>query len=1149
MRDSKFAVVNELCHELIEKVSPNHDDLPNIQNIVDDSILSLERQINENLLLVDVEKCLKNRNLIWCHDEDNNFVTQERKQFANFDPKDVKELDLKVKLDFCRLIESFISDESSYGIVFVSLPDEYFDSSEDISGNTIVQKLNLALFCVIEALKRSTIVEAKDNWTLFTFDNVEFESSVFGHCYVDFTLKNVTILKQYKTFSLRITCVPQNESMFSLENLLTAENHQQKVSDLQTVIGCITRKNILENLEKNYQSFPSIYKRCIILLHHWVSERKNLRSILTSENLVNLLIIFIKAQQISKNGEQYCDAKVFEVFVEFFKLLGNLTTQNRDSKPGDLNNNASILIQSPFCHQFNIFNHLLNVDVEMLQRYLKSVLSIVRTSTEDISLFNEIFVKKCSLFSDYDLIFTFSLTQSFSRTLSVEDLKSTKCRIDNFVHEKVIPLYREALGTRAQLVEPLRLSKKDLCKGLDAVNEFIPKICIGVKLNCSQQRQIVIKGPLPDNKEGSERFVFLWDKWAELRRFKDGTICYSISFPHASVSRELQRSVTHEILTHITSIHLGGECVDNVAIVSNILESQLRSKQLSFGYFKGTGEEELLEIKNTLEKFESVLCSISKQLPLQITSAKCSNTELCRNTSVLPADTGISSKPCDYKAHNVAEIPKEVNELKLAQKSGHRSINVQIILQTHDKWPSKNVEAVRRLKAAFYSKLAELLKKECSVSFATLDGLYVLYEGAVFNLSIFHPQEVKMLMHETRTPNGAVHWVQSEESKRVQLEQVTTPRLHVLLEGFEQFFPQFGPICRLVKVWINSHLLMFEFGDILVELLVAASLENAFKTGNTPGCMQSGLIEFWSFISSFDFVSNYIRVSLEDPSSETPNSSLTDKAVAVDAKFDLHRDQFPPLTIFTPVNEETSDFTSEVTSALLGRLIKLCSNAHSLTDSAFSCALVGRIQSAKIEQLFTASCQGFDAVIKLHTGKDTDEVKELMKGKKLKELILNVRQELKSDLIKLEAKNQRKTLKPAEHRKLRNAERELKVRARLKIKSIYKEAKKNEKQINSLYRKRNDSNDQYAPFKKARYAFPVFNARMADLVAKRVKSRFGHILYVFSDVYATDATGVWLKFKKNPVAEINEWIEDNRDNIFEEIEMAAGFEVIRNCEK
>jgi len=198
---------------------------------------------------------------------------------------------------------------------------------------------------------------------------------------------------------------------------------------------------------------------------------------------------------------------------------------------------------------------------------------------------------------------------------------------------------------------------------------------------------------------------------------------------------------------------------------------------------------------------------------------------------------------------------------------------------------------------------------------------------------------------------------------------------------------------------------MFEFGDILVELLVAASLENAFKTGNTPGCMQSGLIEFWSFISSFDFVSNYIRVSLEDPSSETPNSSLTDKAVAVDAKFDLHRDQFPPLTIFTPVNEETSDFTSEVTSALLGRLIKLCSNVHSLTDSAFSCALVGRIQSAKIEQLFTASCQGFDAVIKLHTGKDTDEVKELMKGKKLKELILNVRQELKSDLIKLEAKS------------------------------------------------------------------------------------------------------------------------------------------------
>ena len=88
-----------------------------------------------------------------------------------------------------------------------------------------------------------------------------------------------------------------------------------------------------------------------------------------------------------------------------------------------------------------------------------------------------------------------------------------------------------------------------------------------------------------------------------------------------------------------------------------------------------------------------------------------------------------------------------------------------------------------------------------------------------------------MQMRELKTPIGAKYWEHSADSRKTTLEQVLRPKLRVMLEGFEQFFPQFGPICRLVKLWMSCQLMMFEFGNVVVELLVAAMLEHSFKRG------------------------------------------------------------------------------------------------------------------------------------------------------------------------------------------------------------------------------------------------------------------------------------------------------------------------------
>ena len=116
-------------------------------------------------------------------------------------------------------------------------------------------------------------------------------------------------------------------------------------------------------------------------------------------------------------------------------------------------------------------------------------------------------------------------------------------------------------------------------------------------------------------------------------------------------------------------------------------------------------------------------------------------------------------------------------------------------------------------------------------TFACSSSLLVFFNNEVFELSIFHPPEVEMLMFARKTEFGALHWVHSGSSKQTRLLHVLKPKLRVLLDGFEQYFPQFGAVCRYVKLWINSQLLLFEIGDLAVELLVAAMLQRCYHSG------------------------------------------------------------------------------------------------------------------------------------------------------------------------------------------------------------------------------------------------------------------------------------------------------------------------------
>ena len=150
--------------------------------------------------------------------------------------------------------------------------------------------------------------------------------------------------------------------------------------------------------------------------------------------------------------------------------------------------------------------------------------------------------------------------------------------------------------------------------------------------------------------------------------------------------------------------------MDSFQVVSNILERGLTSKVIGVGHFTGTGEEEIQSTRNKVERFESLMFDISKQLPLRIQSVTCLNDEVNRNSSIIPASCETRRDKCVYEVvHKKVRVPSQFEHLFASGNNSRRLIELQLVLQTHQSWPSKNHEAVKRLKAAFYSKMGQLL--------------------------------------------------------------------------------------------------------------------------------------------------------------------------------------------------------------------------------------------------------------------------------------------------------------------------------------------------------------------------------------------------------------------------------------------------------
>ncbi|XP_051786056.1 nucleolar protein 6-like [Erpetoichthys calabaricus] len=432
-------------------------------------------------------------------------------------------------------------------------------------------------------------------------------------------------------------------------------------------------------------------------------------------------------------------------------------------------------------------------------------------------------------------------------------------------------------------------------------------LSFGMLLNTEHSTNILEKGPAADSVQATE-FRRFWGNKAELRRFQDGSLCEAVIWHGDSLFEK--RLITEKIVKHLLQLHADIP-ESSVNYVGGLLDRILQvGRKLC-----RTGEEESMKITHAFDDLNRKLWNL-EGLPLTITSVQAAHSSL-RHTQVFPP------LPMNLDLSFFQKEKLDNSLLPLEEKPCPAYIPAfQVIchMEGSGKWPQKK-EAIRRIKAAFHIRLAELLRQQYGlICRPAVNALDVYKDGFVFRVQVAYHRESHFLK-EGLTSDGMVHYCNAKEALKLELETVHMPLLTNVLNGLQQQHSTFGTTARLAKRWIGAHLLdACLMSDEAVELLVASLFLHPAPF-NTPNSPQVGFIRFLLLLSSFDWKNNPLIVNFNGEFSDAEYTEIKNYFVST-------RSNLPAMFIATPQDKKNSVWTRESPSVqILQRLIMLASES------------------------------------------------------------------------------------------------------------------------------------------------------------------------------------------------------------------------------
>nr|XP_017509913.2 nucleolar protein 6 isoform X2 [Manis javanica] len=465
-------------------------------------------------------------------------------------------------------------------------------------------------------------------------------------------------------------------------------------------------------------------------------------------------------------------------------------------------------------------------------------------------------------------------------------------------------------------------------------------LTLGLLLRPEGLTSVLELGPEADQPKASD-FRQFWGSRSELRRFQDGAIREAVVWEAASMAQK--RLIPHQVVTHLLALHadIPGTCVRYMGGLLDALIQGLKETS-------STGEEALAAAVRCYDDLSRLLWGL-EGLPLTVSAVQGAHPVL-RYTEVFPPTP---VRPAYSFYEHLRERASLLPRTDKPCPAYVEPMTVICHLEGSGQWP-QDAEAIRRVRAAFQLRLAELLTQQhglrCHASAMHTD---VLKDGFVFRIRVAYQREPQIL-REMRSPEGMISLRDTPTSLCLEKDTRQLPLLTSALHGLQQQHSAFSGVARLAKRWVRAQLLGDGFTDESLDL-VAAALFLHPEPFTPPSSPQVGFLRFLFLVSTFDWKNNPLIVNLN-------NEFTAEEQVEIRSGFLATRTQLPIMVIITPNDRKNSIWTQDGPSPqILQQLVVLAAKALPVLEKQ----LMDPRGPGDIRMVFRPPLDMYDVLIRL----------------------------------------------------------------------------------------------------------------------------------------------------------------------------------------
>lgn len=303
-----------------------------------------------------------------------------------------------------------------------------------------------------------------------------------------------------------------------------------------------------------------------------------------------------------------------------------------------------------------------------------------------------------------------------------------------------------------------------------------------------------------------------------------------------------------------------------------------------------------------------------------------------------------------------SELPRQVRQIPLSIQP----LEVMIQLEGSGNWPMDDV-AVEKTKIAFLLKIAESLRSTYGMTCsASEDDVDVLMSGFAFRLKILHERGLSLSKREIGSDQG-------KQASSVDKKLFIHGQHASMINGLQGRYQLYGPVVRLAKRWVASHLFSACLKEESVELLVAYLFLKPFPF-TAPCSRITGFLRFLRLLSEYDWTFSPLVVDINNDLGPNDEKEINENFMMSRKIYDQNPQAVdPPMFIGTAYDKASEAWTRSSPNFL--ELKRLVAYARSSANLLTKLILNDQIDTYRWECLFRTPLSNYDAVILLHRNK------------------------------------------------------------------------------------------------------------------------------------------------------------------------------------